>query len=101
MQGKPLSCLNRGLESQSLNQPVLVVESANLVQSRTSSGMDWKFRTHTNGFSRPGQPETRQPSDKPSLMLSGTPSNAMAASMSSWRRSSNRSRRTRPPTAAK
>ena len=30
-----------------------------------------------------------------------TPSNAMAASMSSWRRSSDRSRKTRPPTAAK
>ena len=30
-----------------------------------------------------------------------TPSNAMAASMSSWRRSSNRSRKTRPRTAAK
>ena len=54
-----MSCLNRGLESQSLNQPVLDVESANLVQSRTSSGMDWKFLTHTNGFSKPGQPETR------------------------------------------
>ena len=30
-----------------------------------------------------------------------TPSNAMEASMSSWRRSSNRGRKTRPPTAAK
>ena len=32
MQGKALSCPNRRLESQSLNQPVLVVESAKLFQ---------------------------------------------------------------------
>ena len=32
MQGKALSCLNRRLEAQTLNQPVLVVESAKLFQ---------------------------------------------------------------------
>ena len=46
-------------------------------------------------------PSAEEPAGRPWLMPIGTPSNAMAASMSSWRRSSNRSRKTRPRTAAK
>ena len=62
--------------------------------------------TATSGLSRPGQPETRQRarqkrrfSAKPSLIPIGTPSNAMAASMPSFGRSTNRSRKGHPPTA--
>ena len=33
LQGKALSCLNRGLEAETLNQPVLVVERAKLFRS--------------------------------------------------------------------
>jgi len=67
-----------------------------------------EIRTAPSEFFSPGQPETRQrPSQKrrsfgkPSLIPIGTPSNAMAASVSSWRRSSNGSRKTGPPTAEK
>jgi len=67
-----------------------------------------EIRTAPSEFFSPGQPETRQrPSQKrrsfgkPSLIPIGTPSNAMAASVSSWRRSSNGIRKTGPPTAEK
>lgn len=60
-------------------------------------------RLQPSAFCRPGQPKTRQRSrrkrrdcGKPSLMPIGTPSNAVAASTLSWKRSTKQTTKRRP-----
>ena len=85
-----------------LNRPV--ARQAGLSKYLRSLGTS-TISTVTSVFSRLGHPETRQRSrheqwgsGRRSVMPIGTPSNAMAASMLLWRRSTNGNRKTRPPT---